>query len=194
MPFQIITLSGMLGSGKSTIGKTLADRLNFQYYSTGNAQRSIALARGVTTLELNKLADQDPSIDREIDSVFKNLAHTNQNYVIDSRLAFFFIPSSIKIKLNVDYKTAANRILNDPKRSDDEQYTSLEEAENALRQRRSSEVERFKKTYQVDIDNDENFDYIIDTTNKTADEVCNLIIEKFKLIPDNKNSFLAEGN
>ena len=53
----MITISGMLGSGKSTVAKILAQKLDYGYYSTGNAQREIAQKRGLTTLELNQLAD-----------------------------------------------------------------------------------------------------------------------------------------
>ena len=101
--FRVITISGMLGSGKSTVARLLADKLGYTYYSTGDAQREIARARGVTTLELNRIADTDPTIDEAIDGVFKRFnAVPNKNFVIDSRMAFFFIPNSLKVKLNVD--------------------------------------------------------------------------------------------
>ena len=72
MTHTLITITGQLGSGKSTVSKMLAERLKWQYYSTGMAQRTIAKKRGITTVELNRLAIIDPSIDHEIDAVFKN--------------------------------------------------------------------------------------------------------------------------
>ena len=180
--FKIITISGMLGSGKSTVAKLLAEQLGYTYYSTGNAQREIAARRGVTTLELNHLADTDPSIDEEIDGIFKKFnAVPNKNFIIDSRMAFFFVPNSIKIKLNVDVAVAGERIFNDSTRTGEKKYASVQESVNALRERRASEVARFKKIYHVDIDNDENFDYVLDTTHHTPAEVAHLIIQKFKL-------------
>ena len=91
---QTITISGVIGSGKSTVAKMLAQKLGWQYYSTGMAQRKIAAEMGITTLELNALSVKDKSIDERIDSVFKNPPWGNNNCVVDSRLAFHFVPKS----------------------------------------------------------------------------------------------------
>lgn len=185
----IITLSGMLGSGKSTVGKMLSHLLDYEYYSTGSVQRKIAAERGITTLELNKLSMTDPTVDEQIDGVFKTLVHEDKNFIVDSRLAFFFIPSSFKIKLNIDTKLAAERIFNDKSRTEERKYASVEDAENDLISRRKLEVERFKNVYNVDIDNDLNFDYVIDVTNLSPEEVCQKILKKFHKFQKQLNSF-----
>ncbi len=181
MFFKLITLSGMLGSGKSTIAKELTKRLGFCYYATGNAQREIAQSRGLTTLELNRLAQTDPSIDKQIDSVFKTRSYKNEHYIVDSRLAFFFLPDSMKIKFNIDPKEAGRRVFHDQERTGEKKYETEAEATEALLERRHLERERFLKKYHVDIDNDENFDLVIDTTDKTPTEVCDRIISHFHL-------------
>ena len=164
--YDIITISGALGSGKSTIMKMLANRLGYETYSTGNAQREIAKKYGVTTLELNHIADTNPNIDKEIDGVFTSLVGTGEKYVIDSRLAFFFIPSSFKVKLNVDVTEAARRILNDAQRTSEVKCDTPEQMQNILKERRASEVARFIATYGVNIDDESYFDLIVDTTIK----------------------------
>lgn len=173
---NIITISGALGSGKSTIMKMLAKHLGYETYSTGNAQRQIAQKYGVTTLELNHIADKNPDIDKEIDGVFATLTQTGKKYVIDSRLAFKFIPSSFKVKLNVDVNEAAKRVLNDSSRTSEVQCETPEQMANILRERRASEVARFIATYGVNIDDESYFDLVIDTTNKTPDDICNIIL------------------
>jgi cytidylate kinase len=131
---------------------------------------------GVDTLELNRLADTDPSIDERIDSVFISLAHDPKGYVVDSRMAWFFIPGSFKVYLQTDVRVAAQRIMNDPNRNR-EQYASEDEAVEKILARKASENARFLSKYGADCANLNNFDLVIDTTNKTREEVAELIIQ-----------------
>lgn len=183
MVFQLITISGMLGSGKSTIAKMLAKKLGFSYFSTGEIQRELALKYGISITELNQLALTDPSIDREIDKIFQTKYYANKDYIVDSRLAFFFLPESIKIKLDVDTNMAGQRIFSDHERIGESPYQNVDQAIDTLKKRRSLERDRFKRVYGVDIDNPENFDLIIDTTYLTPDEACQKIINHFHLMP-----------
>lgn len=175
-----ITITGALGSGKSTVAKKLAQMLNLTYYSTGSAQRKIAQEMGLTTLELNKKAEIDKSIDEKIDGVIRSMNNDGNGYVVDSRLAWHFMPASLKIKLEVDKEEAAKRIFNDTMRSGETKYTTIDEVLKATNARRQSEKERFLQYYQVDIENESNFDLIIDTTNLSVEDVCNKICSVYK--------------
>lgn len=175
-----ITITGSLGSGKSTIAKMLAECFHFDTYSTGNAQRQIAAKHNMTTLELNKLADQEAWVDQEIDGVFKDLNASDKNYVVDSRLAWHFMPDSFKVKLIVSPTVAADRIFNDKKRNGENTYATPTDALNVLLARRASEVERFKKTYGVDIEDDRHFDFVLDTSDLTPEQVCNRICDAYQ--------------
>lgn len=175
MKHQLITISGQLGSGKSTIAKMLAKQLNYQYYSTGMAQRAIAEKRGITTLELNKLSENDPSIDKEIDGIYQNPPWGDLPCIIDSRLAFHFIPQSFKICLKVDSKEAAKRVFNANR--EHEKYSTEAEAESYLNERAKLEKERFIKIYQVDITKDNLFDLVLDTTNMSPEQICDQIMK-----------------
>ena len=54
-----ITITGNLGSGKSTICKILEDKFGFEIYSTGKVQRELARQMNMTTLEMNQLMCSD---------------------------------------------------------------------------------------------------------------------------------------
>ena len=173
---QIITISGVIGSGKSTVAKMLSQKLGWQYYSTGMAQRKIAEEMGITTTELNARAVTDKSIDERIDAVFKNPPWGNDNCIVDSRLAFHFIPNSYKVCLTVQNDVAGRRIFNDSERSSEKKYRSIKEASESAQKRHELEMKHFKKNYKLDIDNKDNFDLIIDTTLLTPEQVCQAIM------------------
>ncbi len=61
---MIITISGKAGSGKSTIAKQLAKKLGLKHYSTGDFMRQMAKDKGVSLLELSRIAEKDKSIDQ----------------------------------------------------------------------------------------------------------------------------------
>ena len=177
---QTITISGVIGSGKSTVSKMLAQKLGWQYYSTGLAQRKIAKEMGITTLELNALSVKDKSIDERIDAVFKNPPWGDNNCVVDSRLAFYFIPKSFKVCLTVCDEIAGKRIFHDTTRSGENKYRSIQDATDSAQKRHKLELKHFNKNYDLDIDNKDNFDLIIDTTHLSAEQVCQVILAALK--------------
>lgn len=70
---MIIIVSGMPGSGKSTVAKYLAKKLKLRHASAGDAMRIIAKSRGYQMegpgfMKFHKILFKDSSIDKEIDS------------------------------------------------------------------------------------------------------------------------------
>lgn len=175
-----ISITGDLGSGKSEVGRILCRKMPFEKISTGTIQREIAARYGMTTLELNQYADTHPEIDEEIDSVFKSMGDSPNAYLLDSRLAWFFIPQSFKVYLQVDVRIAAERIMNDSSRKS-EVYANKEAAIADLKARKSSENERFMRIYQADCRNADNFDILINTSFVSPETVTNTLLSQFEL-------------
>jgi len=170
-----ITLTGDLGSGKSAVSRLLCELTGYEYISTGRIQRQLAQELGLDTLEMNRRADTDPTIDERIDSIFVALGQDPKGYVVDSRMAWFFLPNSFKIYLQTDLRTAAERILRDPARNS-EQYASVEEAVEKIAARKQSENARFLLKYGADCGNLQNFDLVIDTSQRSQQQVADLIL------------------
>ncbi len=166
MPLRI-TIAGDIGSGKSTVAKRLAELADVEPLSTGGIQRQLAQKRGVSVLELNRLAENDGSIDREIDSYLMSLPPNN--LVVESRMAWHFVPDTLKVYLYISDHAAARRIVG-AQRSD-EGYETIAEATQPILDRRNSEILRFKKYYDVDIDDLRNYDLVVDTTFASIDDV-----------------------
>ena len=106
-----ISLAGDLGSGKSTVGKILAKALGAAVYSTGTIQRRIAEEMGMTTLQLNQYMETHPEIDGKIDDGLRALEAEDADLIIDSRMAWHFVPSSFAVYMAADAYVSAERIL-----------------------------------------------------------------------------------
>src|SRR3989338_11043792 len=132
---MIITLSGMPGSGKTTVAKRIAKKLKLKHYSTGDLRGKIALKHRMTIDELNKLGEKEDWTDKEVDYYQKKLGKTSDNFIIDGRLGFYFIPNSIKIFLKVDLKEGAKRILKAGKRPDERKYKNVNESLKEIKKR-----------------------------------------------------------
>lgn len=174
-----ITITGDLGSGKSVVSKILQQILGFEIYSTGKVQREIAARYGMSTLELNQYAETHPEIDDEIDSAFVRLNQAPAGYIVDSRLAWFFMPNSFKVFLTVPIEVAAKRIMNDPTRNS-EKYQDAVQAVEELRARKASENQRFLEKYNADCANKDNFNLIIDTSRYSPEEVASQIVSGYQ--------------
>ena len=75
-------------------------KLKLKHYSTGDFMRQIAKEKSLTLLQLSKKAESDKSIDIELDKRQKDLGKTQDNFIIDSRLGWHFIPKAKKITRN----------------------------------------------------------------------------------------------
>jgi len=174
-----ITISGELGSGKTVLGKLLCDKLFFKLVSVGGIQRELAQTYGMTTLEFNKHIETHPELDVECDNKVSEYGQSPDNLILDSRMAWHFVPHAFKIHLIVSNEIAAKRIFTDEKRKN-ETYSDLNEAIEQIKSRKKSEVKRFKEQYNVDIDDLSNYDLVVDTSIISPEELSNLVIEKFQ--------------
>ena len=175
-----ITITGRLGSGKSTICGILSAKHGFQLYSTGAIQREIAQQHNVSTLEMNNLMARDLSFDYSIDDAVRQISldRASETIIFDSRMAWHFAVNSFKVFVNVDPSVAAARVINDL-RGEVEAYSDLEDAKMKLFERAKLENERFIEIYGVDYFDYSNYDLVIDSTNAAPDELAALVYEKF---------------
>ena len=174
-----ITITGDLGSGKSTVANALCKMLNFKYFSTGGIQRQIGKEQGMNTLELNYFAEKNLDIDKYIDDFVIRLNDEEESFVIDSRMAWHFIRNSFKIYLTVNPIVAAKRVMADCHRDSEQVMEDIYEKSLNLLERRAAEDKRFKSIYGVDCGNLNNYDLVVDTTNATVEEISTLISRLF---------------
>jgi len=180
---HIITLAGMPASGKSTTAKLIAHELGFKHYSTGDLFREIAASQQMNVLDANLNAERNADIDFQVDERQRKLGKTEDNFVIDARLGWHFIPESFKVYLSLDTKIGAQRILAD---MDEERRLREQVPENSdeyaalLNERLASESRRYRSLYNIDNHDEANFDLVIDTSTLPPDQIKDRVIEAYK--------------
>ena len=180
---MILSISGLHGTGKSTIGKLIADKLGIQYYSTGQAFRDLAQEMNITLEEFTKYAEENPEIDKDLDHKIIGIAKKG-NIIIDSQLSGYILKSiaDFKVLLTCPLEVRIKRMA---ERDD----TTYEQKVKETTLREKSELERFKHLYNIDLSDQKEiqnmYDLIINTENLTIEEIVEKIIlalEKRKLI------------
>lgn len=167
---MLITVSGPAGSGKSTLATALADRLGYEHVSGGDIFRSIADERDLTPLELNRLAEADETIDRDLDRRLRTTARESEDLVLESRLAGWMAGeyADLRIWLDAPLEVRAARIA-------DREEKSVAQVEAETRTRAESEAQRYAEYYDIDIDDHSIYDLTVNTARWDADAVLSLV-------------------
>ena len=173
---MIVSISGPHGTGKSTIGMIIAEKLDLRYYSTGQAFRDLAQEMHMTLSEFTEHVEDNPNIDEQLDNKVIEIAKGN-NVLIDSQIGGFLLASlaDFKIYLYCPLKVRIRRMA-------ERDNNNYEEKERETLMREKSELERFKRLYNIDLSNLEEIKKVhnifINTEFLSIEEVVNLILQK----------------
>jgi len=183
MKKEIITIAGTLGSGKSSTANKVGEALGYKRFSSGDFFRQVGLELGLSINETNIRAEIDPNIDYRTDQKLRDL-NDSSKIVIDSRIAYHWIPESFKVYLDLSPEIAKERVINNLKenklRQESEQTSSIEEAYQKIIERFESEQKRFLELYKINNRDFSQYDLVIDTNKNNLDEVVDIILEKYK--------------
>lgn len=172
---MIISFGGSQGSGKSTIAQMIAKELKWPRYYMGGMRREAALKRGLTLAEYNKLGENDPTTDLEVDKFQEELGKTKDNFIIEGRTSWYFIPHSLKIYLYVREEIGAQRIFKNLKtknnRNEDKNLNSIKDVLRSIKIRQASDNKRYKKYFNINVHDKNNYDFFLDTSDLNIQEV-----------------------
>src|SRR5208283_588774 len=175
----VICISGMAGTGKSTLSKKLAEKYSLQCYSGGDALKELAKAEGYDVsrqgwwessegLKFLKERVSDPKFDRAVDAELLKYARQG-NVILDSWTMPWLLNEGFKIWLMASIDKRAARVAERDKITVNEAFKVLDEKEA-----RTKAI--YKKLYGFVLGEDfAPFDLVVDTDNLSAEEVFEVL-------------------
>ena len=175
----VICISGMAGTGKSTLSKKLAEKYSLRYFSGGDVLKELAKQEGYdvsvqgwweSPSGLNFLSKRvnDPKFDKEVDD--KLLEYAQQgNVLLDSWTMPWLLKEGFKIWLEASFEKRAARVAIRDGMTVDRAFEVLKEKET-----RTKAI--YKALYGFSLGEDlKPFDFILDTDNLSANEVFEVL-------------------
>jgi len=149
---MIITISGLTGSGKNTLGELLAKKLGYRLVCP--TFKDLAAREGVPLMEFQKMAEEDPEIDRKFDALLKEEAAKGK-CVVTTWLGPWMVDADVRIKIRVADRIRAERIAKRDGMAPKDALAHLLERDERNRK-------RYMKLYGIDIDDEKIFDAVLD--------------------------------
>ena len=169
-----ITISGLPGSGTTTVAKIVAERLNLKLISAGEIFRQIAAKKGMTLEEFSKYAEENPEIDMLIDKTQRELAEKEKDVVVEGRLSGWMIKDAdLKVWLFADAEIRYQRIAK-------REGKDLSVVKRETKEREEIEKRRYQKFYNINLDDWSIYDLIINSGKFSAEKIAEIIIEAIK--------------
>lgn len=141
-----ITVSGLPGSGTTSISRYLAERHGFSMISAGEVFRQLAKEHDMELARFGDLARQDPSYDKMIDARQKEIAAERDNIIVEGRLSGWMVDDAdLKIWLYAPVGCRIKRI------AFRDQVADEETAKKLTLEREQCEADRYRSYYDIDI-------------------------------------------
>lgn len=172
-----ITVSGLPGSGTTSLARTIASRRDYQVISAGEVFRRMASERGMDLADFGELARKDPSFDRLIDERQREIALSHEDIIVEGRLSGWFVrEADLKVWLMASLECRVERIFERDRVSDHE--TAL----NLTREREECEAERYRTYYDIDIDDLLPYDIILNSERFDVEELAAIVETSISVI------------
>lgn len=157
---QIITISGLAGSGTTTVCDRLCARLGWAYVNAGAVFRGLAQEAGLNLAELGRRAEADGCIDRQLDRRLVAQARERAPVVVEGRVTGWMAQRhqlpALKVWLQAALAVRAERV-------GQREGKPLAQALAETRQREASEAQRFAAHHQIVLSDLSVYDLVVDT-------------------------------
>jgi len=161
---MIIAVCGLSGSGKNTLGKELAKRLGYRLVCP--TFKDLAKEEGISLLEFQKKATDDPDIDRKFDKLLKKEASAG-DCVVTTWLGPWMVGPDIRLWVFLPDEVRSQRLA---KRDG----ISIDEAASHMKKRDDNNRKRYKTIYGIDIDDHAHFDLCLNSGIYSPEELVEI--------------------
>jgi cytidylate kinase len=168
-----ITISGLPGTGKTTVAKLLEHRLSLKYVYAGEIFRRLAKKYHMTLEEFGSYCEHHREIDEELDTYQLELLRKG-NVIIEGRIAGWLayrnhIPA-VKILLDTSLDVRAKRVVN-------REHGDVDKRKQEIVKRERSEATRYQTYYGIDVRDSSIYDLVIDTGDKPPEKIVDIIMQ-----------------
>ncbi len=180
---MVLCISGMAGTGKSTVSKKIAGKYGLKYYSGGDALKALAAEKGYQVsgrgfwespegLMFLKEREENSKFDKAVDEKLLEYAKEG-DVLLDSWTMPWLVKSGFKVWLLASLEKRAERIAKRDR-------ITVAVAQQMLKEKEAKTKAIYQQLYGFNLGEDfKPFDLILDTDSLNSEEVfqvlCNVI-------------------
>lgn len=181
---RVITISGRIASGSTTLAKHLADKLGWRHIEGGDIFWERVRAKlDLDSKDTNKRPDNEDQI---FDAELKNIIKNEKGIVLETKLAGFNaqgVPGVFKVLVVCQDETGADHIDIRIDRFINREESSIENAKREVIEREKNDIEKWRRIYA---NNDQEwvywdekyYDLVVNTYSHNPEESLKLVLEK----------------
>lgn len=164
----VLTISGLPGTGKSTVAQILTEKTGLRYVYSGELFRRSAQEHGMTLAQFGAYCERHPKVDRELDDHQVRVL-SEGDVIVEGRIAGWLaarnkIPA-YKVLLTANLDTRVARVMK-------REQGTFEERRQEVVARERSEAARYRQYYGIDVADTSIYDLVVDTVDKTPEQVA----------------------
>jgi len=168
----LVTISGLPGSGTTTVSRLAAEALDVPVVPGGEVFRQMAAEAGMSLADFGRHAQDHPEIDRTLDDRLTERARTGR-CVIESRLAGWLATraglAAVRVWVACDDEERARRVGARDGRT-------LAEALSDNLDREALERARYQGFYDIDLTDLSIYDLVLDSTTTPPEALAEAVV------------------